>query len=538
MENSDDVARLASDTIQQIDSLIAELDALSTAYKQRLKDLTRLERRELPDPIPGLHDFMVSVRGTKNSVQRLLRARTSGTNKDLDEIDADARRERDNKDRGVILGCGIATHREQWDVIKRAQGLLSFRRRFGGKNGKLGPTIDAVVEDGTEWLKVFNLTEKKLIYQMAQEGWHPDDSSDGGDSDDSDDDENSGITIIKSTKQLVQAARLNRCNTRIPRLHIVLPNLTRGRVDAIDKILDRVRSLGVSRRQEGNVEIVVDCANSAFLQKPMPSLEQAFMNMFRDTNLDRLTPVLNLELTVILSLVSDIAHAEIEPKEWFSRQTLAHIDDEKHAPGVRLQTVYSALRGRRLECTQEVAREVCNVVYDLGTEMTRERTLVLFGREDLRDGLDKPRRRVVSPGHDSGNSNGTGIQDSSDAEQEVRRSSLVSRFRQLSKYPVPDDLQLPVQIVGEDEFDHKEYEALIAQNKLPPVAAGVWAKLDRSYNRSCHLWGWLQDITTVSANNLNTRLIDATVDKVRRRRNFLNPGTKTTHNFQADYQEL
>lgn len=511
MEDSDDVIVLAQTTIQQIDLLIGELNALYAAYKQRLEALTRLERKELPDPIPGLHDFVVSVKGTKNSVQRLLKARTTALRDGSANHDTTASEERDNKDKGVILGCGLATHQEQWDAIKRAHGLLSFRRRFAGKDGKLGPTIDAVVENGTEWLKVSNLTEKKLIYQMAQEGWHPDDSSDEEDSDASDDDENSGISIIKTTKQLVQAARLNRCNTRIPRIHIILPNLSKGRVEAIDKILDKTRGLGISTKQEGDVEIVVDCADSSFLQNPMPTLEQAFANMFRDTNRDRLTPVLNLELTIILSLVSDIAHSEIGPEEWYSRQTLSHIDDEKHAPGVRLQSVYSALRGRRLECTQEVAQEVRNVVDDLGTETTRARTMIFFGRDDMRKGFDAPRKRPVS-GTDG---NIDGALGSDDVDRESERSSLVSRFRELSKYPVPDDLQLPIQVVGEEEFDHRDHRTLIENGKLPPVAAEVWAKLDRSYNRSCHLWGWLQDIATVSANNLNTRLIDATVDKVR-----------------------
>lgn len=507
MDNADEVTLLAQTTIQQIDSLIQELDAFHVAYKQRLEILTRLERRELPDPVPGLHDFMVSVKGTRNSIQRLLKSRTASLRDDPAGYDAQSWEERDNRDRSIVLGCGLATHREQWDAIKRTHGLLSFRRRFGGKNGKLGPTIDSVVENGTEWLKVMSLTAKKLGYQMAQEGWHPDDSSDEEDSDASDDDENSGIGIIKSTKQLVQAARLNRCNTRIPRLRLVLPNLAEGQVEAIDKVLDKTRRLGISKKEEGDVEILIDCAGSPFLQKPIPPLEEAFANMFRDTNLDRLTETLNLELTLILSLVSDIAHAQVEPEEWYSRQTFSHIEDEKHAAGIRLQTVYSALRGRRLECTQEVAQEVCNVVGDLGTETTRARTIILFGRDDMGEGFDAPRTHGGHPA----NGNGNNVSKVTEAE----RAGLVSRFRQLSNYPVPDDLQLPIQVVGEEEFSHRDYPKLIEAGKLPPVAAGVWAKLDRSYNRSCHLWGWLQGITTVSANNLNTRLIDATVDKVR-----------------------
>lgn len=507
----DHVADFGAATLQRIDLLLGELDALSTAYKQRLQASTRLERRELPDPIPGLHDFVVSIKGTRNSVQRVLKARAAASRDVHGHHDDDfAREERDSKDKAVIMGCGLSTHQAQWDAIKRTHGLLAFRRRFSGKGGKLGPTIDAVVQNGTEWIKVSIVTEKKLLYQMAQEGWHPEDSDDDEDSDDSDD-EDSGIAIIKTTKQLVRAARLNRCNTRTPQIRLVLPNIAARRLDAIDKILNRTRRLGRSNKGEADVHITIDCADSAFLQQPIPPLDQAFAHMFRDTNQDRLTSTLNLELTIILSLVSDIAHSEIEPQPWFSRQTLSILEDESHAPGVRLKSVYEALRGRRLECTQEVAREVRNVVNDLATETTKTRTCIFFGRESMLEGFDAPRKPPTACANGHGQSDI--IHD--DSGREAQRVSLVSGLQKLSQYPVPEDLQLPIQVVGEDEFNHREYATLIEAGKLPPVAEQVWVKLDRSYNRSCHLWGWLQDITTISANNLNARLIDATVDKVR-----------------------
>lgn len=501
----DRVADLGRTTIERIDALIGELEALNAAWKQRVAIATRLERREMTDPLPGLHDFLTSVKGMKNSVLRVLKARTVTPPKLDDGDDAISREERDNKDVAVILGCGLNSHQEQWDTIKRGHGLLALRRRFSEKSSKLGQTVDAVVENGTEWIKVSIVTEKKLIYQMAQEGWHPDDSTE--DSDNSDD-ENTGIGIVKIATQLVRAARSNRCNTRIPRVRLVLPNLTEGSAEAVDKLLNRTRSLGTSKMQEGDVEILVDCANSVFLQSKVPPLDAAFANLFRDTNLDRLTPTLNLELTILLSLVSDIAHAQIEPMAWYSKQTLSHIEDEIHAPGARLQHAYAALRGRRLECTQEVAREFRNVVDDLGTEDTKARSVIVFGCEDLQEGFGITRSKHV----DEDRSTDNGVGDACDQRNESEQERLVEELRRLSIYPVPDDLQLPIRIVTEGEFNHHEYAALIEAGKLPPVAAKVWAKLDRSYNRSCHLWGWMQDITTISANSLNTRLIDATVD--------------------------
>ncbi|POS73541.1 hypothetical protein DHEL01_v208071 [Diaporthe helianthi] len=502
----DHVVLLGRTTLESIHALIGELEALSAAYKQRLARATKLERRELADPLPGIHEYVTSVRGTGNSVQRVLKAREGMR---LIESDGQAREERDKKDIAIIQGCGLNSHQEQWDAIKRTHGLMAFRRRFSGNSAKLGTTIDAVVENGTEWVKVSVVTEKKLIYQMAQEGWNPDDSTD--EESDASDGENTGIGIVKTASQLVKAARSNRCNTRIPRVRLVLPNLTEGRVEAIDKLLNRMRYVGLSKKQEGNVDVLVDCSNSQFLKTPVPPLTTAFANMFRDTNLDRLTPRVNLELTILLSLASDIAHAVVEPKEWYSMQTLSHLEDESHAPGERLQVVYNALRGRRLECTYEVAREFCNIVDDLGTDTTKARAATMFGWKDMKEGLQILRSAQSQRPNGRGDDNITTGAPSARTEADYQ----LDEWRKLSIYPVPDDLRFPILVIGEDIFDDKEYAKLIETGKLPLAASKVWEKLDRPYNRSCHLWGWMQDITTVSANSLNTRLVDATVDKER-----------------------
>lgn len=501
----DHVVTLGRSTLESIRALIEELDALSAAYKQKLANATKLERRELADPLPGIHEFVTSVKGTGNSVQRILKARENLCSSGADD---QSREERDKKDTSIIQGCGLNSHQEQWDAIKRTHGLMAFRRRFSGNSTKLGTTVDAVVENGTEWVKVSVVTEKKLIYQMAQEGWNPDDSTD--EESDESDGENTGIGIVKVASQLIKAARSNRCNTRIPRVRLVLPNLTEGRVEAIDKLLGRIRCLGMSKRQEGDVEVLVDCSSSQFLETPIPPLEAAFANMFRDTNLDRLTPTVNLELTILLSLASDIAHAEIEPKEWYSMQTMSHLEDEAHAPGARLKVVYSALRGRHLECTYEVAREFCNIVDDLGTDTTKARAALMFGWKDVQEGIQVLRRSQIPRSHSSGE----GAVTTGDQLKAAESKNLIEEWRKLSIYPVPEDLHFPVRVIGEDIFDDKDYASLIGNGKLPPVASKVWEKLDRPYNRSCHLWGWIQDITTVSANSLNTRLVDATVDKV------------------------
>lgn len=467
--------------LQRMEVMIGELDALSTAWKQRLHALTRLERKDVPDYIPGWHDYSVSAKGVARSLERLLATRraikpqSQGGPDSGPGLDHVACQERDNKDRAKIRNCSLQPHQAQWDAIKRSHGLLALSRRFGTSTGEVGPTIDAVVECGAEWLKVLATTEKKLHSQMAEEGWHPDDSSDD-EPQDSDGDE-SGIHIINITKQLVNAARSNRCSTRPPRIRLVLPKVASPDPPAIDKLFKRVRSLGISKRHEGDVEILVDCASSDFWQRPIPPLSKAFDSLFRDTNIDRLTPTLNLELTFLLGMVSDIAHGDVEPQTWFSSQSMSHIRDEKHAPGRRLQRAYSALRGRSLECTQSVARELKNLVDDIGTQSTKARAMVLFGRQSMQQ-IDTPRSHRRLPFH--GNADGVGsVEESGASCRAPDGDTLISELRKLSRHPVPDDLQLPIQVVGEDEFHPKDCQALIVAGRLPAVAAHVCAELDR-----------------------------------------------------------
>lgn len=197
--------------------------------------------------------------------------------------------------------------------------------------------------------------------------------------------------------------------------------------------------------------------------------------MFRDTNRDRLTPIINLEFTFIVSLNSDICHADVEEQEWYSRQTDAHIEDEQHAPRLRLQDVYSILRGRSLECTQSVAREARNVLHNLGADTAKARLMDLFGCQKIED-IDTPRsHRGLQP---HGTVLDLGFADSEATDRDNERKRLISQLRKLSKYPVPDDLQLPIQVVGEDEFDPEHYGTFIKAGKLPAVVAQVFAGLD------------------------------------------------------------
>lgn len=481
----DNIVTLAQATLAKVDSLLDEIAALNETYRDRREAATKLERRDMPVDLPGLNDLIASSKGLRNPLEKVVRARSDVTNTGTLCTDDQQREERDRKDMVILSSVGSHPGEQRWDAIKRCHGLVALRRQFPLSGKRLSPAVDAVVQNGAEWLKVCIFNERKLIRQMAEEGWHPDDSEDGS-SVDSDDDENEGnaTSIMGIATQLVKAARLNRCRSSPPRVRIYLPNVTEGSVAEVDKLLDRVRRVGMPKGGEKPVEIILDCADSAFATSPVPPLETAFANLFRNTQLDRLTPTLNLELTLLISLVSDITHGSIEVKPWYGTQVISHIKDEEHAPGTRLRDLYSAVGNKNLVCTEDVMTEFSNVIDDLGTPSTKARAAILLGHTE--EGA------VSSDSHD-----------------------LRSKFQQLSIYPVPDSLQLPVKSVSSVDFSAslENVEAMIKDGELPEVSRHVFDKLDRQYHRSCYLYGWAKNITTVSANSLTVQQIYVVINE-------------------------
>ena len=50
-----------------------------------------------------------------------------------------------------------------WEVAKRSFDVVSLKRH--------GQAVDVVAEGGLLWIKVFNTTERRLLFEMVEEGW-------------------------------------------------------------------------------------------------------------------------------------------------------------------------------------------------------------------------------------------------------------------------------------------------------------------------------------------------------------------------------
>lgn len=377
-----------------------------------------------------------------------------------------------------------------WDVVKRCSGLELLAFKFslhasagpcplcmakgkkkcppkGRQDSKSVVYVDAVVDGGAEWLRIFGIDQRRLLHEMAEMGW------DWGGGDQSDDDDDCDVPVVETVRQLVAAAQANRHNYRHPRLHIVFTRIAEGSNSEIDRLLRKLRSL---RRQ--GVEIQIDCSNSPFLATPPPPLETALRNLVAE-DLSNITHTVNLDCSILVALASDVTHTNIEIQRWHRNDLVVQIREEAELGSSLVKALYPVLRSRRLVCTAMAAQRFCEIVDTIATKAEASRAEILLPR-------------AGGPSKTS--------------------EYLVAELQALSAHPVDTDLRLPIEVV---ETDVTGVRAPAAEEWGLPKSAESVSSVLSELNRDIYLYGWVHGIATMSANNSLAKQIRLLVEENR-----------------------
>ena len=374
-----------------------------------------------------------------------------------------------------------------WATAKRSHGVAAFRqsyrlnraetrRRHEGKaKAAKRALVDIVAEDGEVWVKVSNANVKRLLFDVAREGWgrFAGDSDEGSDLDSDGEDDGDGgrmngvdgrknelevpeIPLLRTARDLVEAARANRVRGRIPRVRFVLPRIKKGESKEVDLLLSKLKTIGCELTLADGVGDSDPPLSSALERMPVNPLA-------------RLTSTLNIDCTILISLISDISHvSDLQPEQWFNamlREQLRFERQEALLPNL----LYPVLRGRRLVTTKRAADQ-CQVIVDtIGNEKEKGRCEALF-------------------------------RDSNDDDVKERMEKMAA----LSDWEVPADLALPIEVVEEDSAVEKQHSASEGPDDLIPK---VCARLS-DVNKSVFGFGWRAGWTTVTSNNNTIREIE------------------------------
>ncbi|KAM0187444.1 hypothetical protein ACHAPI_011160 [Fusarium lateritium] len=388
------------------------------------------------------------------------------------------------QERKVDASATIANHNiAQWNQLKKSHGFIAINQAFQGSSkdarreeiqkhqitGKekhnmhrllkeRGRVEVDVVHGGYEWITSKAISRDRLARQMNDSGWGWGDHELG---DQVDRDEWEDAPLAKYVQRLVTAARMNRHEYRFPKIRLILTNLGRGETE-LDILLHQLEHM------DPLVEVIIEDQNSTFVTAAPPPLDIAIENLLGD-ELASLTPTVNLDHTILIDLISDLTHLNLKPQLWQSRTTRAQIDEENaHKGGLMARMLYPVLADRKLVCTREAADHFHEVLRTVGTETERERG-----------------RLLIPWGNDA---------------QEISSDHIRERFQELTVYPLPSNVQIPITAIDEP-WDMEAITRAISGGTLPQVAHEVaLSSAFKSSKLSIFMYGWAAGLTTVTSN--------------------------------------
>ncbi|KAK2015160.1 hypothetical protein LZ32DRAFT_175367 [Colletotrichum eremochloae] len=466
--------------IHRITVLLDELEQLKSAIEKR--PVSGHKPLSWNQAVPGLGLFERLIVSEKKHLEKMVQSYNADA---VEQADLEAL---DSKMRLRLDASNYKFYETVWEVTKRCSDLAGMRRELSYKTmqGKpVNAVIDLVVNGGKDWIKCVTTTERRMFYEMADAGWDWDEDFTDEGADDAmlevlRDETDDSIEVAKFARHMVSAARTSYQDYRRPRVRILMSRIREGENAAIDHLLRLVRKMGTDE-----VELVVETANNGpggdggggILTSPTPPLSEAIANLVHTDYFKDFTETLNVDCSVFMALSSDFSHMAIGPDSALLRSKQHRIDaTDEVENGPRLtNTLYPALAGRRLVCTQEAADTFFKIVYEIGTDSEQARTRILFD-------------------HQGGDAR------TPEAAAETDRARRVDALQKLSTHPVPADLRLPIEIVGSVSWD--DARCMVARGELPEVALAAGRKGSglNAMNVSSFLYGWRAGLTTITSN--------------------------------------
>ncbi|CZS99365.1 hypothetical protein WAI453_008202 [Rhynchosporium graminicola] len=442
-----------------IDEKMARLELEKTDHNDTTQLAVNMQRR-CQMLLEELAKFQAHLRELKKETRVEVRVFKGGLQSEMKSIDKLAKANPESpRTKHGLRSSNFQFYASVWSTAKTCTSIIGLLKKFywppsqkhlsvtGDSQVPLAirkenhALVDIVSQDGLEWIKVSSVTEKRIIWDLAKAGWVGSDSeSDDGLDPIDDDDEPEGL--LKQVEALIKASRATLVRNRHPKIKLILPRI-RSTPDSKDvsNIISKIRDLGVA------------VYTSDEISEP-PPLDEAILRMAAE-RFNTFSETLNIDCTILLAFASDLSHGRVEPEHWHNKAISRQIDTEAKDQ-LLPNNLWPACGSKKMVCTRHAAVRMQEIVETIGTETERKRTKLLMSEDPSRSPED-----------------------------------ILVEFQSLTDYPVPKDWALPIQIVDVDIPS--------IMTSLPPVAEKV-AETLTLINQYVFLYGWSNDLTTVSSN--------------------------------------
>lgn len=492
MQDSPDLSELLASLLSRAQNLLDEVHTFNAFLPSKESEKT-VETRQ----------FQSNVKSEVKSLSRVSLGE-NGKNASISEDD-----QKEARNLHMLHSTNLPFYEAVWTAAKHCQSVQALGRRIywspkteAGENASnlvnqgLKPAskitglsklrksvlVDVVARNGLEWVKVSIINPKRILFEIAKEGWETcadsEDEAPGSDVSS----EKPDLQIIRVAKELRDAALHIRVQYQHPEVRLLLPNVREGEHADIDSVLEGLRKTGVS----------VECgAYSTLIGPEFEALAKTATAKFETmlpSPADPLTDTVNVDCTILLALISDISHVQPsalhdppipkDEKKSHHPAILVQISAEERS-SLLLSKLYPVLVGRNLVCTRHAAKRACEIVETMGTRTEMLRAALLLGQGD----------------HASMN------------EEELR-----GMLQQNSVHPVPHNLRLKIAQVDFEPDDAFHQQSI---NFPTNIAKRAIERTKISHiNRSVFLYGWHENIVTVTSNQAVAGILVHTIQRV------------------------
>jgi hypothetical protein len=506
-------AALYQNLHQRADTLLQELNAFEAHVKSHRKE------KEV--------EIRVFKRGIESELKGLQNIATFFELEEQSDSTTHQRSDIESPHLHVLKSSNLPFYESIWNVVKSCSRVTAVSKRFYSKQrdesgpskdrgqpnimGSLddskrqnqkGVLVDVVANNGLEWIKVSTISERKLLFDIAKEGWESytaeisDDDSNGSQIDSADRSPRQ-LELVRLAHELQSASNSVRVQFQHPRVRFVLPKLQEGQIGDVDAFVADLRATGA----------IVQCSSAL----PSGELRQDDPSPIQPAILDRLLPgydqvhgtgIVNLDCTILLAVVSDISHMSRDHlasdshalSGTYHSAIMRQIEFEESRSMV-WNDIYPILADQELHCTSKAAQRMREIVQCMGTLSERGRADIILGEGRYADRSAQDLRQLL-------------------AGQSI--------------HTVPLDLQLPIKVI---EFESDNLLSSPApkngdSKSFPHLVAAQSMKLIRltPINSSVFLYGWKEQILTFTSNRAVAtallRAIDEVLDRDENEENF------------------
>lgn len=485
---------LHTDLVSRARFLLEELIAFQSYLEAQKKE-----------DVVEIRQFRSSVQSEIKSLERIPKSIPGAELKREDE-----RREGEIKKSHVLRSSNLPFYEAVWAAARKCEGVTALEKRTHCEHTEKDDTIpsdhpadgqagvgararvprrkrdsvtaDVVADDGQTWVKVSTITEKRLLFEMAKEGWegYDDDSS----QDDADSDTESGATpgashydsrglgLIRLAEAMKKAAYTVRVRYRHPKVNFILSKISEGRLPEIDAVIEDLKKTGAGVQCMGESQVSLNGRNEA-----VDSGSCARFSSMLPRSHPPLTLSLNIDCTILLALISDISHLRSEnlppaPTGKYHFAITRQIKAEEKTFLLQSE-LFPLLDGRQMRCTENAARRMNEIVQTMGTVSEKARADIILG---------------------------------ANAYAGLLEAELQKELKHFSDHDVPIDLRLPIITVDFDGNSMLADGSKFATRMMADVGNGL-----SEINKSVFLYGWTEKIVTISSNMVVAKEIERRV---------------------------